>query len=191
MPLADHVRAYEMYKRQLDLYAEEGIMEYKPFAILKMVHDNGEEQIPQWNTSEMYAFLSEDEAVTLDLSDSESYELAEQFFSKLTMENHMEGVVIKPEVWDGRTVPYMKVRNPDYLSIIYGYDYQFPHKYRKLMKQKNIARKLRTSLNEYKLGVNMLGIRQVDIAPGDEAYREIAANLLFEVAQEQEIDPRL
>ncbi|SDG26176.1 ATP dependent DNA ligase domain-containing protein [Fontibacillus panacisegetis] len=191
VPLADHVRAYEMYKRQLDLYAEEGIMEYKPFAILKMVFDSGEEQIPQWNTSEMYAFLSEDEAVTLDLSDSESYELAEQFFSKLTMENHMEGVVIKPEVWDGRTVPYMKVRNPDYLSIIYGYDYQFPHKYRKLMKQKNIARKLRTSLNEYKLGVDMLGIRQADIAPGDEAYREIAANLLFEVAQEQEIDPRL
>ncbi|MBA9083755.1 hypothetical protein FHR92_000198 [Fontibacillus solani] len=50
---------------------------------------------------------------------------------------------------------------------------------------------LGSSLNEYKLGVNMLGIRQADIAPGDEAYREIAANLLFEVAQEQEIDPRL
>ena len=36
-------------------------------------------------------------------------------------------------------VPYMKVRNPSYLAIIYGYDYRFPHKYTKLMKQKNIS----------------------------------------------------
>ncbi|MCJ8012190.1 metallophosphoesterase [Paenibacillus sp. KQZ6P-2] len=191
VPLAEHVRAYETYKKQLELYAEAGIMEYKPFAVLKMVFSSGEEQIPQWNTSEMYSFLSEDEAITLDLSDPESYAKAEQFFAKLTMENHMEGVVIKPEVWDGRTVPYMKVRNPDYLSIIYGYDYQFPHKYRKLMKQKSITRKLRTSLSEYQLGIRMLGVKHDDIAPESEAYQEIAANLLFEVAQEQEIDPRL
>lgn len=191
VPLAEHVQAYETYKKQLELYAEAGSMEYKPFAVLKIVLNSGEEQIPQWKTSEMYDFLSEDEAIKLDLSDSESYGEAEQFFAKLTMENHMEGVVIKPELWDGRTVPYMKVRNPDYLSIIYGYDYKFPHKYRKLMKQKSITRKLRTSLNEYQFGVRMLGIKHDEIAPEHEAYQEVAANLLFEVAQEQEIDPRL
>ena len=71
----------------------------------------------------------------------------------------MEGVVLKPEVIQANAAPYMKVRNKDYLSIIYGYDYGFPHKYKKLMKQKNINPKLRTSMNEYRLGNQMLSIR--------------------------------
>ena len=48
----------------------------------------------------------------------------------------MEGVVIKPEE-ERENAPYLKVRNPEYLSIIYGYDYRFPHKYAKLLKQKH------------------------------------------------------
>ena len=159
--------------------------------MLKIVYEDGKELIPEWKTSEMYSFLSEDEALTLDLSEPDCLEKAERYFSKLTLENHMEGIVIKPEIWSGTTVPYMKVRNPEYLSIIYGYDYKFPHKYRKLLKQKNVNQKLRTSLNEYQLGMQMLAVPFDDITPGHEAYKEIAANLLFEVAQEREIDPRL
>lgn len=191
VPLSEHLESYETYKRQLELYAQDEIMEYKPFAVLKIVYEDGKEEVPAWNTSEMYGFLSEDEALTLDLTEPDCLEKAEGYFSKLTLENHMEGIVIKPEMWNGRTVPYMKVRNPDYLSIIYGYDYKFPHKYRKLLKQKNVSQKLRTSLNEYQLGRQMLAVPFNDITPEHEVYVEIAANLLFEVAQEREIDPRL
>ncbi len=191
VPLTEHVEAYQTYRRQLELYAEDEAMEYKPFAVLKIVLEDGKEEIPEWKTSEMYGFLSKDEALTLDLSEPDCIENAERYFSKLTMENHMEGIVIKPELWSGKTVPYMKVRNPEYLSIIYGYDYKFPHKYRKLLKQKNVNQKLRTSLNEYQLGMQMLAVPFEEIAPEHEAYKEIAANLLFEVAQEREIDPRL
>lgn len=191
VPLADHMTAYETYKKQMELYAEDAEVEYKPFALLKEVYSNGEERIPDWKTSEMYSFLSEDEYVTLDLSEADHYEQVEQYFSKLTVENHMEGVVIKPEVVEQGAVPYMKVRNPNYLSIIYGYDYKFPHKYSKLMKQKNINMKLRTSMNEYRLGNRMLAIKFDEIAPGNDSYKEAAANLLFEVAKEKEIDPRL
>ncbi len=166
-------------------------MNYKPFALLKIIYDDGSEQIPEWKTSEQFAFLSEDEALTLNLSDLGCFDEAQRFFSKLTMENHMEGVVIKPELWSGKTAPYMKLRNPDYLSIIYGYDYPFPHKYRKLLKQKNIKQKLRTSLTEYRLGLQMLKIPFDEISPDHLAYQEIAASLLFEVAQEREIDSRL
>ncbi|MFC3746395.1 metallophosphoesterase [Paenibacillus sp. GCM10012306] len=191
VPLTDHQNAYDVYKRQLELYAGDEVMEYKPFAILKIVYEDGREQQPDWKTSEMYSFLSDDEAIVLDLAEQDSLEKAEQYFSKLTFELGMEGIVIKPETWDGSTVPYMKVRNPEYLSIIYGYDYKFPHKYRKLLKQKNIARKLRTSYNEYKLGRDLLAIPFDEISPEHEGYKEIAANLLFEVAKEREIDPRL
>ncbi|RAU98878.1 metallophosphoesterase [Paenibacillus sp. YN15] len=191
VPLAGHEAAYETYKRQLELYAKEGELEYKPFAVLKLVKEEGTEELPRWSTSEMFRFLSEDEALVLDLSDGDAVGKAEEFFAKLTAEEGMEGVVIKPELWDGKTVPYMKVRNADYLSIIYGYDYRFPHKYRKLMKQKSIREKLRTSQNEYQLGLRMLEIPFGSISPEHEGYKEIAASLLFEVAQEQGIDPRL
>ncbi|WP_110934111.1 metallophosphoesterase [Paenibacillus bouchesdurhonensis] len=191
VPLSEHQAAYQTYKRQLELYAKDEAMEYKPFTVLKIVYEDGKEQVPDWKTSEMYAFVSEDEALMLNLSETGYLEQAEKFFSKLTLDNHMEGVVIKPEAWSGNTVPYMKVRNPDYLSIIYGYDYKFPHKYRKLVKQKSIHSKLRTSLSEYKFGMRMLAVPFGEIAPENEVYQEIAANLLFEVAQEREIDPRL
>jgi predicted MPP superfamily phosphohydrolase len=191
VPLSEHWEAYQTYKRQLELYAEEEAMEYKPFALLKIVYEDGSEEIPSWTTSKMYSFLSEDEALVLDLHDPNSLARAEAYFSKLTLENHMEGVVIKPDVWNRKTVPYMKVRNPDYLSIIYGYDYRFPHKYRKLLKQKNISQKLRASLNEYQLGMQLLTVPLGDISPEHKVYQEIAANLLFEVAQESGIDPRL
>ncbi|WP_217561726.1 hypothetical protein [Paenibacillus sp. GbtcB18] len=59
------------------------------------------------------------------------------------------------------------------------------------MKQKNIKLKLRTSLNEYRLGKEMLAVKYSDISPDNEAYKKAAANVLFEVAKEKEIDPRL
>lgn len=191
VPLSRHIEAYATYSRQLELYAAAAEMEYKPFALLKIVYEDGQEQIPNWKTSEMYAFLSDDQMLVLDLAEPDCLERAMDYYAQLTIEKQMEGVVIKPEQRDAATVPYMKVRNPEYLSIIYGYDYKFPHKYRKLMKQKNIAKKLRTSLNEYQLGMRMLEIPFAEIAPKHEAYQEIAANLLFETAQEREIDPRL
>ncbi|WP_337101062.1 metallophosphoesterase [Paenibacillus sp. YIM B09110] len=191
VPLHEHIDAYETYKKQLELYAEAGELSYKPFALLKVVYQNGEELLPDWPTSEMYRFLSDDEFVVLDLSEAGSYEAAERYFSKLTVEQHMEGVVIKPEEREERTLPYMKVRNKEYLSIIYGYDYRFPHKYGKLMKQKNIQLKARTSLNEHRLGNRMLAIPFADINTANESYRAAAAELLFETAKEKEIDPRL
>ena len=191
VPLSEHVQAYEVYKKQLELYAEEGTLEYKPFALLKIVYESGEEQLPVEPTSEMYRFLSEDEFLLLDLSVADSYAQAEAFFSELTMEKHMEGVVIKPEHPTEKAVPYMKVRNPEYLSIVYGYDYRFPHKYNKLLKQKNVIQKLRTSMNEHRLGLGMLAIKYEEIAPSNEAYKTAAANLLFETVKEKELDPRL
>ncbi|MEI7028238.1 metallophosphoesterase [Paenibacillus sp. y28] len=191
VPLDVHMKAYETYKKQLDLYAQDEASHYKPFAVLKIIYANGEEEQPEWRTSDMYSFLSEDEFIVLDLDSPDSKELAQNFFAKLTVEQRMEGVVIKPEDPQSRGVPYMKVRNPEYLSIIYGYDYRFPHKYSKLLKQKNIQRKLRTSLNEYRLGRSMLAVPFHEIAPDHQGYQEAAANLLFEVAGEKEIDPRL
>ncbi len=189
--LSDHREAYETYKRQLDLYAAEGELVYKPFDLLKIVYADGREELPDWNTSEMFAFLSDDDALAVTLDDENSYAAAEGYYNALTVEQHMEGVVIKPENGHSHAVPYMKVRNSAYLSIIYGYDYRFPHKYAKLLKQKNIASKLRASLSEYRMGKRLLEIPHAEIRPDNQAYVDAAANVLFEAAKEKEIDPRL
>ncbi|BBH22269.1 polynucleotide kinase-phosphatase [Paenibacillus baekrokdamisoli] len=191
VPLSDHVKAYQTYKKQLELYALDAELAYQPFAILKIVYENGEEQIPDWTTSRMYRFVSEEECLVVNLSDPDCYEQAELYFSKLTVANHMEGVVIKPEVVREGSVPHMKVRNADYLSIVYGYDYRFPHKYNKLMKQKNISSKLRTSASEHQLGNKLLSIKLSEINPDNDVFKGAVANLLFEVSKEKEIDPRL
>lgn len=194
VPVSDQQEAFEVYKRQLEIYASDNstvAINYKPFSILKFIYEDGSESIPDWVTSQIYSFLSEDQFIVLDLEDAGSYSLAREYFNTLTTTKQMEGVVIKPEYVTDNVVPYMKVRNEQYLSIVYGYDYRFPHKYKKLFKQKNIQRKLKTSLNEYRLGRQMLGVKLADITPENKQYTSIAANLLFEVAAEKEIDPRL
>ncbi|MFS0916457.1 metallophosphoesterase [Brevibacillus sp. 179-C 1.1 NHS] len=187
----EHLEAYHVYQKQLELYAGEAELDYKPFSILKIVYMNGEEQIPEWKTSDMYRFVNDDHFLAIDLSGPDAYEQATRYFSTITLENKMEGIVIKPEIIDEKLVPAMKVRNPEYLSIIYGYDYRFPHKYRKLFNQKNIAKKLKTSMQEHKLGRKMLAFKFQDISPENAEYQKIVATMLFEVAKEKEIDPRL
>ncbi|WP_037292113.1 AAA family ATPase [Saccharibacillus sacchari] len=193
MPLEAHEEAYAVYDRQLGLYAGEGEAEYKPFGLLKIVYEDGREELPgeTRKQSELYAWLSDDEALTLDLSAADAYEQASDFFGKLTLDRGMEGVVVKPELPADGVAPNMKIRNPDYLTIVYGYDYRFPHKYAKLIKQKSIQRKLRTSIAEHKLGQRMLNVPIDEISPDHTEYREAASDLLFEVAGEKEIDPRL
>jgi predicted kinase len=189
--LRQQEEALQVYLRQLELYGGEAELSYKPFALLKEVLETGEERLPKQKATDMFAFLNDDEMLTLDLTEPDVLERAEAFFASLTVENGMEGVVIKPEYPVRNAVPYLKVRNPEYLSIIYGYDYRMPHKYSKLIKQKNITPKLRASINEHRLGEQLLAVKLAEIGPDNESYNQLAANLLFEVAREAEIDPRL
>ncbi|MBC1803226.1 metallophosphoesterase [Listeria booriae] len=191
MPLSEHEKALQTYKEQLNIYATESELDFKPFSLLKIIFNDGTEQIPNWPTSEMYRFLNDDDYVLLDLAQPDYLETAEAYFNTITTTNKMEGIVIKPEHLQKHTAPYMKVRNMDYLTLIYGYDFQFPHKFAKLIKQKNINKKLRTSINEWHLGTKLLETKFADISETNKAFQQTAANLLFEVEQEQTIDPRL
>jgi predicted kinase len=188
-------QAASVYLQQLELYGKESELEYKPFSILKIVYPNGDEEIPTttMRTSELFSLISEDEFLVVNLTLPDSYRAAEQFFEKITTKRGMEGVVIKPEVptQAGGVIPFMKVRNSQYLTLVYGYDYRFSHKYEKLIKQKNIKRKIKASLAEYRLGMEMLRTRLDEIGPDNLAFKQTVANLLFEESQESEIDPRL
>ncbi|MEH6942594.1 AAA family ATPase [Bacillus sp. JJ722] len=179
------------FNEQLDYYAENGPITLKPFTILKVVKSDGDEERPMLTASEMFAFVSDDEYHVVDFKDEHFYEKALRFYETLTVERHMEGVVIKPEIMKNGVAPFLKVRNENYLTLVYGYDYKLPHKYSKLIKQKNTGAKLRTSMKEYALAEEMLSFKWSEISLDNTAYKQVVANMLFETKKEKEIDPRL
>ncbi|WP_236645819.1 metallophosphoesterase [Brevibacillus sp. VP] len=189
--LEEQKKAWQTYHEQLQLYGESGELTYKPFTILKMIYQDGTEEIPAWPTSQLFGFVSSDEYLLLDLTEDHYLEKATDYFTKLTTKQRMEGVVIKPEKLHAGIAPFIKVRNPDYLTLIYGYDYQFPYRYQKLINQKQTRKKLQTSIAEFELGQQMLHVTNAEISLENEAYKQVVANLLFEEKKEKELDPRL
>jgi hypothetical protein len=96
-----------------------------------------------------------------------------------------EGVVLKPEHYDKDVAPFLKWRNPEYLRLVYGYDYRMPKKYARLCKAKSVRNKLRASKEEYAIGLRMLAARTAE-----EREPEFDKFFKLEVRQKEE-DPAL
>jgi predicted kinase len=170
-----------VFLKQVELYGKKGESYYCPFNVLKM-----DGNVYPFTSAEVFEKLNEHgKYLIVDLNNENALLKAEEFFNSLTQsEQAFEGIVIKP--LDDRKlndcVPYMKVRNENYLHIIYGYDYQLD--YEKMCSQKRIGKKLMLSMKEYHLGKKMLLASKEELA-------EVACQMLFELKQEESIDTRL
>ena len=200
MPEIDELeKLHSLYNRQLETYAkylspEELINElhYQPFSVLKSVKKNGDE---------IYYFDSDNDIVFKMVNDAEyeicelnteGYNKARLFFDRVTKVSNLEGVVIKPlKVDPDHCAPYMKVRSPNYLTIIYGYDYLNKVKYERLMNQKRIRTKLKKSISEWQLGKQLLKIPYKDISENNMLYMDLMTKMIIEANEERNIDPRL
>lgn len=167
-----------LYDKDVGTESNQVPLEFKAFSTLKVdgVECTGEDQA--------YAFraVNSDPVLIVNLLTGEGEAEAKAFFDKLTVEQGMEGVVLKPRVPTEGVVPYMKVRNEEYLRLVYGYDY--PRRYAALCRQKNISNKTRVSLKEWELGKQML------TAEGD-AMKELVVKMIGQLNQEKTLDPRL
>ncbi len=186
-----HQKAWEIYHEQVEIYGAEGETHYKPFRILKATkttEEGGEIFTPDMSACMQFGAINDDEICVIDFDDTNHLEFAQKWYDKITTDGKMEGCVIKPNDKENPDwlAPFMKVRNPNYLHIIYGYDMNFPKKFTKLFNQKNIGRKLRASIAEYKLGEQMLGMEV-----GSVEIKQVLANMMFENEKEVGIDPRL
>jgi len=190
-PLSTHEEASQRYHEQVELYGSEAELSFKPFALLKAISEDGTEEFLSVETSKVFEMISDDEFLVVDFSDPHYVEKAHAFYQTLTTHRKMEGVVVKPEIEKAGVASAMKVRNPEYLRIIYGYDYTFPHKYQSLLSQKQIGKKLTTSINEHELGKKMLSFPLESIDVSNREYQQVVANMLFETSREAEFDPRL
>lgn len=191
IPLDNSEAMWEIFKEQIELFGVDSEVDYSAFNILKIIYEDGREETLDGNAEDVFNLISEDDYVIVDLNNENEWEKAREFYEETTVNKKMEGVVIKPLVEKEGVLPFMKVRNERYLTIVYGYDYKLPHKYKKLLNEKSITNKVRTSLKEHELGKEMLRIPLSDINENNAEYKQIVANMLFEVKRESEIDPRL
>jgi len=211
LDIASTEEALAKYKRQLDIFAAEAPLEFRPFAILKKVNEkHGDVNFINSNNtnSGMYIFLNDNATLaTIDLEtnyfdmlvDGNRHivasleELLERFWNVITQDKSMEGVVIKSDaVYVPGAAPYLKCRNKEYLRLVYGFDYDaLPVKTNKLIKSKSTKRKLETSIKEWELGRQMLDIPMSEISIENKKWLSIAVQLIHEQAGESTLDPRL
>lgn len=128
----------KVYSRQIELYGAEGDIHFKPFSILKEVFEDGTEKLFFDESNEdIYKGINSDNYLVVDLNSEEDLALLRAFYDKTTVADEMEGIMLKPlVVYVKGVAPSIKVRNPRYLTIVYGPDYQTQSKLTKLIQRK-------------------------------------------------------
>lgn len=176
-----NIQHLQIFKKQIQLYGQYSSTYYCPFNILKL-----DSQIYPFTSNEVFLNLNNNiNTIEIDFSVLNYLQIAEKFFKEQTIgDNPLEGIIVKPfndkDIYN--YAPYMKVRNENYLHIVYGYDFQL--NYDKMCKQKNIGKKLHLSIQEYILGKKMLSSTKEELA-------ELTCEMLFKLKQEEELDIRL
>ncbi|MDR1155415.1 MAG: hypothetical protein LBL04_11965 [Bacteroidales bacterium] len=188
----------EEYKKYIDIYAAQiahfgvtGDLYFKPFNILKKIFDDGSEQIVNDNLS--YREVNDDECLYLPIGNEEemnrSVEVAYNWFAQLESENE-EGIVIKPvRAFIKNLPPAFKVRNNQYLVMIYGID--FRTNYAHNLHKRKIGRKLECSINDWMLNWEMLKVKYADIHKENYYLKNLVFDRIMGEQAEASLDTRL
>ena len=110
-------------------------------------------------------------------------------FDKKTINEGYEGIMLKPNIIDIEKLPLLKVRNPNYLAIIYGYDYKLEHNYKILVDKKTTSKKIKQSIKEFKLGLNLLTMKYTNLDTDE--YKSRLDNFINCELDGNNLDPRL
>lgn len=168
----------QKYLHQLNLYGQPGSLIFECFQVMKV-----DDRVLPFNNYDGFNIFNSNKCYCLE---SSNLELADQVYDVLVDNNSLEGVVVKPlETDQEKVVPYIKVRNPEYLRLVYGINYTEDYEYRRILKSKRLGRKLATSLKEWKIA------RQLLQNPDEKNKIKLFMDFLLEESKEKELDPRL
>lgn len=190
----------QIYEHQLHLYAKQGKVEIKPFAILKYFYLDGSEEIQENNPDNLKEYGLMDNFIVVDLNDPEAYEKCWEFNNNVLNIQHdvgneiwtynAEGIMIKPyKMWIPNCVPALKVRNDQYLHLIYGVNFGVDYDY--YIDRRKVGKKIKCSINEWNISQQLLRINEKDISKDNDAYVNLIINRIKEEYYENQLDTRL
>lgn len=191
LDLDQYAKGIELYREQVAHYGRKTELHFKPFNILKVIHEDGSETIPNDNTS--YGQINDDEYKTYTLTSEADidkvYAELKEWFEQLSDEME-EGIMIKPkEAFIPGVAPALKVRNDHYLTLIYGV--KFLSDYPRNLRRRNIGRKLKCSIYDWEINKKLLDIKYKDIHQENYYYKNIMLDRIEGEAKEMTLDHRL
>lgn len=185
--------ALGLYHSQVEIYGGTGELRFKPFNLLKTIWEDGNETFEESNIAG-YNFVADDPDLRCvihfgDHSEDSDYSEAYHFFDQLVSQN-MEGVVIKPkQIWDRERVPMFKVRNNNYLQMIYGVNFQEHYDY--YLERRRVGKKMKCSINEWNIAQTLLRIPNSEISSENHSYHKLVSMRILEEDFEGTLDRRL
>ena len=175
-----------IFGTELDKYSSTKAPYFMPFNILKVESEDkilySNSEFNKFNNYELLSLLQTPLHV-VDTSNLTEAIRVQNLYS------HLEGVVVKPYYNVEGQAPYIKVRNVDYLRLVYGHDYT--SKLDKFIDKKSIKGKLRVSINEWQLGNALLDMHSSTFDDSNKEYVNTLIRLMFELKKEQGLDPKL
>lgn len=188
--LTAYQKALKLYHHQVEIYGQSGELYFQPFNWLKIVYEDREEI----NVDNLTGFqkVSDQPFLEINLKDATidtEFPEAYQFFDALVARG-MEGVVIKPrQVWLSETAPMFKVRNNNYLQMIYGIRFQDDYDY--YLERRKTGKKIKCSINEWNIAQSLLRIPMKEINNDNKDYYELIKTRILEEDFEMTLDSRL
>ena len=191
LDLSHYQQNIQLFKRQLDIFGKEAAPFFKPPNILKEVYTDGREHFVNDNLS--FQQINDDDFLHYQFADREDFEAKyPQIRAWVDQVNQSdeEGVVIKPRTaFLPGMPPAFKVRNNDYLTLVYGVDFQ--DRLQEQIAKRNIKGKLRCSINDWAINAKLLAIPYSELGEENYELKNLVLDRILGEEIENQLDSRL
>lgn len=189
--LENYRKNIQLFKNQLDVFGKDSEIYFKPFNILKEIHSDGSETFVNDNLS--FKQINDDDFLHYTFENQEDFE---QKFPKIQHwvneinQNNEEGVMIKPRTaFLSGMPPAFKVRNNNYLTLVYGVDFQ--DRLQEYIAKRNIKSKLKCSINDWAINQKMIKTPYQEIDEENYYFKNLILDRILGEEIEKQLDSRL
>lgn len=189
--LENYRKNIQLFKNQLDVFGKDSEIYFKPFNILKEIHSDGSETFVNDNLS--FKQINDDDFLHYTFENQEDFE---QKFPQIQHwvneinQNNEEGVMIKPRTaFLSGMPPAFKVRNNNYLTLVYGVDFQ--DRLQEYIAKRNIKSKLKCSINDWAINQKMIKTPYQEINEENYYFKNLILDRILGEEIEKQLDSRL
>lgn len=191
LDLSQYKESLAVYEKQVNHFGIRGEIYFKPFNIHKKIFDDQSDSLVNDNLS--YKEVNDDAFLHFKIDTPQLFEKALKetytWFASLS-ENMEEGIVIKPRKAFLRGIPpAFKVRNNNYLTMIYGIDFHdnFGH----YLSKRSVKAKIDCSINDWMLNWEILKVRYSEINTENYFFKNLVFDRIMGESVESTLDPLL